>query len=175
MKRRLEQEAARRRAFSTIVPTPEQPPCHDHQRRTSGVATDFRLTQKKFISKDKKRAGSNKSKIPKILETLHSDVKDVQMLGLNSERRTDVDFVVGERGLSQVYHGHSKNQLSTRNERHLPDIKLDKYSVRTNEFLKVDDDPRSGRFLPFNQFPKHLTKANMHQTKILAHLAGGGE
>lgn len=41
--------------------------------------------------------------------------------------------------------------------------------------MKVDDDPRSGRFVSFNQFPKYLTKANMHQTKVIANLAGGGE
>ena len=118
---------------------------------------------------------SKQSKISKVLKTLHKDVLDVQMYGLNSDRMQNSDFVVHKRGMSQVFHGQSKNSISTRNEPHLPKISIDKYSVRTREFLKVNDDPRSGRFLAFNQFPKYLTKANMKQTRVIANFAGGGE
>lgn len=135
-----------------LTPTKEQGEghTHDHSHRENNNIPDINLKKKKILPKEMKQSESKKNKIPKILSTLHSDVKDAKMLGVNSERRTDIDFVVDEKGISQIYKGHSKNDLSTRNERHLPDIKLDKYSVRTNEFLKVDDDPRSGRFLPFN-------------------------
>ena len=55
---------------------------------------------------EKKRSGSNKNKIPKILQHLHKDVHDVQMQGLNSERRQTVDFVVSERASAKSTKGN---------------------------------------------------------------------
>ena len=101
---------------------------------------------------------SYQGKIPRLLENLHSPVERVSMKGMNSTDQFTIDFVANASGtgVSQVYlgqqpicggyaHGNSKT--------HLPAINFDKQTYRRNEFLRTDDDARSERFIPFNQFP----------------------
>ena len=131
------------------------------------------LPQTKPAATERKKRLGSKSKIPSILKALHKDVSQVSMAGLNSDQKTSVDFVVSARGLSQVYRGQSKHNIAEQNDRRLPNIRLEKYSVRSNEFLKVDDDANSGRFVAFN-LPKHATKANLEQTRVISDFGAGG-
>lgn len=86
---------------------------------------------------------------------------------MNSDLRSSVDFVVDNHGIKQVYSGYSKHGIGERNEPHLPNIKLDKYTVRSNEFMKSNDDPNSRRFVHFDQFPPNSTKANLKHPRTI--------
>ena len=99
---------------------------------------------------------------------MYASVSKVHMEGMNSSDRQQIHFEAGPMGVTQTFKGHAKNEINDKNLNHLPNIKLEKYSVRDNQFLKAADDPRSGRFLSYDQFPPNSTKSNIKGKHMLS-------
>lgn len=82
--------------------------------------------------------------------------------------RDQINFIASPQGITQVYKGHDKSEICDKNLSHLPNIKLENYSVRDFSVLKASDDPRSSRFLSWDQFPKNSTKGNIKGKRMLS-------
>lgn len=89
------------------------------------------------------------------------------MIGFNSEKKNQVEFVPTKNGINQMYMGYSKHGIEGKNDSKLPNIRMDRQAVRTNEFMKVSDDACSRRFVQFDYFPPNSTKANIKQPRTI--------
>ena len=65
-----------------------------------------------------------KSKMDIALRSMYSSVSKVQLDGMNSSMRDKINFIASPHGITQVYKGHDKSEISDRNLKHLPAINM---------------------------------------------------
>lgn len=104
----------------------------------------------------------------KALNSIYNSVSNVHLEGMNSTNFAQVNFIASPQGVTQVFKAADPKDNGSPNQRRLPDIKLESYAVRDNSFLKASDDPRSSRFVSYEQFPKNSTKGNIKGKQMMA-------